>query len=187
MPPWCGEKGKGCKEHLIICLLEKNWYQKGSFSFKALFGATWVTLYELKLLFNSLPNNIFLDWSKLKAFADDKMKVTKKMKFVSKWWKILRKKEKMLVTSIFSFSHNIFKKLHFQGCLKSGLCGKELIVDTKCHNNVMVEYKACNSLRILTKCQNICVFLKREDSEEHLSCLLECVGNCARDILWTMI
>ena len=30
--------------------------------------------------FNSLPNNKFLDWSKLKAFADNKIKMTEKTK-----------------------------------------------------------------------------------------------------------
>ena len=33
-------------------------------------------------LFNSLPNDKILDWSKLKAFADDKIKVTEHLKFV---------------------------------------------------------------------------------------------------------
>ena len=32
-------------------------------------------------LFNSLPNDKILDWSKLKAFADDKINVTVKLKF----------------------------------------------------------------------------------------------------------
>ena len=31
--------------------------------------------------FNSLPNDKILDWSKLKAFADDKMNVNQKLKF----------------------------------------------------------------------------------------------------------
>ena len=31
---------------------------------------------------NSLPNDKFLDWSKLKAFAHDKINVTEKLKFV---------------------------------------------------------------------------------------------------------
>ena len=31
------------------------------------------------------------------------------------------------ITSIFSFSHNVFKRLLFQGRQKSGLCGKDLI------------------------------------------------------------
>ena len=40
--------------------------------------------------------------------------------------KSLRKKEKMLVTSIFSFFHNVFKRLLFQGRQKSVLCGKAI-------------------------------------------------------------
>ena len=35
-------------------------------------------------MFNSLPNDKILDVTKLKAFADDKMKVTEKMEFVLK-------------------------------------------------------------------------------------------------------
>ena len=34
------------------------------------------------MVFNPLPNDKILDWSKLKAFADDKINVTEKMKFV---------------------------------------------------------------------------------------------------------
>ena len=30
----------------------------------------------------TLPNNIFLDWTKLKALVDDKINVTEKLKFV---------------------------------------------------------------------------------------------------------
>ena len=33
-------------------------------------------------LINSLPNSKIFDWSKLKAFADDKMNGTEKLKFV---------------------------------------------------------------------------------------------------------
>ena len=32
-----------------------------------------------------------------------------------------------LVYSIFSFSHNVSKRLLFQGCHESGLCDKELL------------------------------------------------------------
>ena len=35
-----------------------------------------------KVLLNSLPHNKILDWSKLKAFADDKLNATEKLKFV---------------------------------------------------------------------------------------------------------
>ena len=34
------------------------------------------------MTFNSLTNNKFLDWSKLKALPDDKINVIKKLKFV---------------------------------------------------------------------------------------------------------
>ena len=34
------------------------------------------------LLFNPLPNDKMLDWSRLKAFADDKINVTQILKFV---------------------------------------------------------------------------------------------------------
>ena len=37
---------------------------------------------ETENLINPLTNNKFLDWSKLKVFADDEIKVTEKMKFV---------------------------------------------------------------------------------------------------------
>ena len=39
--------------------------------------------YLMQLQVNSLPNNKILDWSKLKAFADDKIMVTEKLKFDS--------------------------------------------------------------------------------------------------------
>ena len=55
----------------------------------------------------------FLDWSKLKAFADDKISAEI---FFGMGQKHCGKREKMLVTSIFSFFHNVFKRLPFQGC-----------------------------------------------------------------------
>ena len=54
---------------------------------------------------------IILDLSKLKAFADEKVNMNEKLKFVL--GKTLWQKEKMLVTSIFSFSYNVFKSLLF--------------------------------------------------------------------------
>ena len=74
---------------------------------------------------NSLPNDKFSDWSKLKTFANDKLSLTEKLKFVFRR-KTLWEKEKMLVTSIFYFSYNVFKSLPFQRCKKPGLCGKGL-------------------------------------------------------------
>ena len=37
--------------------------------------------YIITVYFNSLPNDKTLDWSKLKAFADDKINVNQKLKF----------------------------------------------------------------------------------------------------------
>ena len=65
--------------------------------------------------FNSLPNDKITDWFKVKALADDKSNANKKSKFGLGSWKILREKEKMLVTSIFSFFHNVFKMPLSQG------------------------------------------------------------------------
>ena len=52
-------------------------------------------------VFNSLSNNKILDWSKCKAFADDKINVKIRKLF--------------MVTSIFSFSHNVFKSPSYGG------------------------------------------------------------------------
>ena len=61
--------------------------------------------------YNFLPNDKILDWTKLKAFAEDKLDITKIMNSVcDRVENIEGKKEKMLVTSIFSFFHNVFKR-----------------------------------------------------------------------------
>ena len=68
---------------------------------------------------NSLPNDKLLDWSKLKAFENDKINIPSNQIFN---FGMGRKHcEKMVVTSIFSFSHNVLKRPLFQGCQKSGL------------------------------------------------------------------
>ena len=63
---------------------------------------------RLFVLINSLPNDKFVDWWKLKAFADDKEKKLLK-NWNSNWegYKTLWEKEEMLVTS-FSFSLSVF-------------------------------------------------------------------------------
>ena len=65
-------------------------------------------------LSNSLPHDKFLDWFKLKA--KDKINVSENLKFALGGVENIVEKEKMLVTSIFSFSYNIFKRLLSQGC-----------------------------------------------------------------------
>ena len=70
-------------------------------------------LFQKYRLLNSFPNDRLLSLSKFKPFADDKITVTKKLKFVLGRVKTLWEKEKMLVTSIFSFSHDFFEKRSF--------------------------------------------------------------------------
>ena len=53
--------------------------------------------------------------TKSKASAGDKCNVAKMMIFVFDSSEKLWEKEKMLVTSIFSFSHNVFRWLFSQG------------------------------------------------------------------------
>ena len=66
--------------------------------------------------FNSLPNDKILDWFKFKAFALDKHE--SKIEFCfGTGRKHYGKKEKMLVSSIFSFSHIFFQKASFPGSL----------------------------------------------------------------------
>ena len=62
-----------------------------------------------KKLYNSLPCNKIFDWFKLKAFADNNSNVTNMTISVLERTETLRKKEKMLITSIFSFSHMFSK------------------------------------------------------------------------------
>ena len=63
-----------------------------------------------------MANDKILDWSKMKAFADDKINVTQKLKFVNGRIGNIWEKEKMLVTSIFFFSQQCFQKATFLGC-----------------------------------------------------------------------
>ena len=65
-----------------------------------------------------LLNGKTLDWSKFKVFAEDKLNVARIMISVSDRVENIVGKGEMLVTSTFSFSHNVFKRL-----LSKGLCG----------------------------------------------------------------
>ena len=67
-------------------------------------------LFGKGLKFNSLPNDKILDQSNLKDVADDKINVTYVTNFVPGRVENIWKKEKMLVTGIFSFFHYAFKR-----------------------------------------------------------------------------
>ena len=63
----------------------------------------------MKYICNTLPNNTILDWPKLKEFADDKINMSHTFKFVLERVESLVGKKNLLVTSISSFSHIVFK------------------------------------------------------------------------------
>ena len=64
--------------------------------------------------------------SKLKTYADDNFKVDENGRKFPKRVENTGGKEKLLVTSNFSFSHNVFKKVELQTCKTQGLFGKGL-------------------------------------------------------------
>ena len=64
---------------------------------------------------NPLPDDKILDWSKSKAFADDKSNETKMIISVFDRVENIVGKEKLLVTSNFSLSDSVFKRLVSQG------------------------------------------------------------------------
>ena len=63
----------------------------------------------------SLLHDKILDWSIFKSLADNKINVTQNLKFVLGKVENIWEKEKMLVTSIFSFSKNVFKSILLEG------------------------------------------------------------------------
>ena len=63
---------------------------------------------ENLILANPFPNDQSLDWAKLKTTNSDFMKMAE---YSSNGQETLREKEKLLVTSNFSFSHSVFYPL----------------------------------------------------------------------------
>ena len=76
--------------------------------------------------FNSLPNNKILDWSKFKAFADDKIKFAKMIIFVFNTIENIVGKGENAGYQHFLLFQQCFQKAFYSGSLKSGLYGKEL-------------------------------------------------------------
>ena len=92
-----------------------------------------------RIYFNPFKNDKILDLSKLSAFTDDMINVDEMMISLSE--NIVGKGENP-VTSIFSFSHNVFKNLLFQGRYNLGLCGyKDLSPGTARSFQVMVLFR----------------------------------------------
>ena len=81
----------------------------------------YVDLVPLNLPINSLPNDKCLDWSKLKAFADDKIKVTEKMIFVLEMVENIVGKGEKAGFQHFLLFPQYFQKASFSRSLKVGI------------------------------------------------------------------
>ena len=68
------------------------------------------------------PHEKILDQTKMKAFADDKLNVTKMIISVFDRVENIVAKGEIACTSNFSFSHNVFKRHLFQTRQKASLC-----------------------------------------------------------------
>ena len=80
-----------------------------------------------KVITEPFPKQQILESTKSKEFADDNFRFNENGRKLSKQLKkTLREKEKVLVTSNFSFSHSVFKSLVQQTRKNQGLFGKGL-------------------------------------------------------------
>ena len=69
----------------------------------------------------SLPNNKILDWSKLKALADDKLNAIEKWKFVLCWVENMVGKGENAGFQHFLLFPLCFQKVSFLGVVKVGI------------------------------------------------------------------
>ena len=79
-------------------------------------------------LVNPFSHDKILDQAKLKAFADNKLDVTKMIFSVSDREEIIVGKGEIACTSNFSFSYSVFKRLLSKTRQKVSLCGNKLKV-----------------------------------------------------------
>ena len=70
---------------------------------------------------NSLPNDTFINWSKLKAFADDKLNLAEKLKFVLKGIENIEGKGENAGYQHFLVFPQCFQMVFFSGSLKVGI------------------------------------------------------------------
>ena len=90
--------GKGENAGYQHFLLFPQYFQKASFSSSLKVGSVWYGV-------NPFPNDKILDQTKLKAFADDKLNVTKMIISVFDRVENIVGKGEIACTSDFSFSH----------------------------------------------------------------------------------
>ena len=80
------------------------------------------------LILNSLRNDKIFDLSKFKAFGDDKIILTQKLKFVLGRVDNIVEKGENAGYQHFLLFQQCFQSFHFQTCLRSELCGKRLLL-----------------------------------------------------------
>ena len=89
---------------------------------------TWYSIQiKAAVVFNPFPHDRSLDQTKLKAFADDKLNITKIIISVFDRVENMVGKGEIACTSNFSFFLNVFQRLLSQTRQKVSLCGNELI------------------------------------------------------------
>ena len=74
-----------------------------------------------RLIFNFLPNDKILDWSKFKAFADDKINLAEKLKLVLEWMENSVGKGENAGYQHFLLFPQCFQKPSLSGSLKVGI------------------------------------------------------------------
>ena len=67
--------------------------------------------YVFLLVINSVPNDKFPNWSKLKAFSEDEINMTEILKFVLEKVENIVGKGENAGYQHFSFTHNVFKRI----------------------------------------------------------------------------
>ena len=92
------------------------------------------------LCFNPFPRDKILDQTKLNAFADDELNVTKMIISVFDRVENIVGKGEIACTSNFSFSHNVFKRLLSQSRQKASLYGNGLIFPHTTKNSRRVQF-----------------------------------------------
>ena len=85
------------------------------------------------MLFVNRSHNNILDQTKLKAFADDKLNITKMIISVFDREENIVGKGEIACTSNFSFSYNVFKRLLSQTRQKESMCGNGLNIHRCSH------------------------------------------------------
>ena len=94
--------------------------------------------FALKEMVNSSPNDKILDWSKLKVFADDKIKLAKMMIFVFDTIENIVGKGENAGNQHFLLFPQCFQKAFYSGSLEVGIAWKRVIYISMGESNTVV-------------------------------------------------